>query len=380
MKRLTKIFHILLGVTTLILATIIAIGRIAWRTIRKWWKNRSKRSRIVLASILILIPVGFVALTAYAYYDSEYGRDFWNYKELSEDVEAHYFRDGKYRIYNYYTGEYTTSKINWVSYASADDSLAVYALPYKRGYINVNNGKVVIDAKKNDYRKAWVFSEGLAAVMKDNKIGFINMNNEVVIPFQFEYTHECDIVECSYVFHNGYSLMTNKDGDLGLIDKNGSWVVKATYDDIYEEGENGHRIIVNDMKQGVLDSMFNIVYPTEYDNIKVLSDGFILSKGGKMWQVDFEGNIIHPFMFEETYHLNYPLGYNDNGDLQYVLADYAVYEIRNYYGIMNRITGKPITPALYLEINMLSKDLFKVQVPESCDWCLIDTKGNIVSK
>ncbi len=85
-------------------------------------------------------------------------------------------------------------------------------------------------------------------------------------------------------------------------------------------------------------------------------------------------------MFEETYHLNYPLGYNDNGDLQYVLADYAVYEIRNHYGIMNRITGKPITPALYLDINMLSKDLFKVQVPESCDWCLIDTKGNIVSE
>lgn len=39
MKRVTKIFHILLGVTTLILATIIAIGRLAWHTIRKWWKT-----------------------------------------------------------------------------------------------------------------------------------------------------------------------------------------------------------------------------------------------------------------------------------------------------------------------------------------------------
>ncbi|MBQ8737573.1 MAG: hypothetical protein IJY78_07125, partial [Bacteroidaceae bacterium] len=90
MKRLTKIFHILLGVTTLILATIIAIGRLAWHTIRKWWKNRSKRSRIVLVSILILIPVGFVSLNAYAYYDYKYGRDCWYYKELSEDVDAHY--------------------------------------------------------------------------------------------------------------------------------------------------------------------------------------------------------------------------------------------------------------------------------------------------
>ena len=47
---------------------------------------------------------------------------------------------------------------------------------------------------------------------------------------------------------------------------------------------------------------------------------------------------------------------------------------------MNRITGKPITLALYSDINMLSKDLFEVQDPESYDWYLVDTQGNVVSK
>ena len=42
MKRLTQIFQALLGVVALILTAIIAFGRLAWRTIRSWWKNRPK--------------------------------------------------------------------------------------------------------------------------------------------------------------------------------------------------------------------------------------------------------------------------------------------------------------------------------------------------
>ena len=48
------------------------------------------------------------------------------------------------------------------------------------------------------------------------------------------------------------------------------------------------------------------------------------------------------------------------------------------YGVMNRITGEPITPAIYSDINMLSKDLFEVQKTESSDWLLMDTNGNII--
>ncbi len=163
MKRLTQIFQALLGVVALILTALIAAGRLAWRTIRTWWKKRSKWLRRSIATILILIPVGFAVLVAYAYHNSEYGKSYWNEKILSKKVEAHYFRDGKYRVYNRCLGEYTTAKLNWVSDASENDSLAVYALPNRRGYINVNTGRIIIDAESNNYRKAWVFSDGLAA-------------------------------------------------------------------------------------------------------------------------------------------------------------------------------------------------------------------------
>ena len=379
MKRLTQIFQALLGVVALILTAIVAFGRLAWRTIRNWWKKRSKWLRRSIASILILIPVGFVALVGYALYEDAYGRDYWD-RKLSENVTLRSFSDNKWRVYNKQTGEYTTEKINWVSEAPETDSLAVYALPGKRGYININTGRIIIDAEANDYRKAWVFSEGLAAVMKDGKIGFINAKNEVVIPFQFDYSDKCHMWDFGYLFHDGYCIMTNADGDLGLIDKNGKWIVEPSYDEVWAPHDSGYRIIVKDGKHGVLDSTCNVVYPAEYGYVDILSDGFVLNKGGKKWQVDFEGNTVHPFMFDGTYYLNYPIGYNECGDIQYAFADYAKYEVMNRYGVMNRITGKPITLALYSDINMLSKDLFEVQDPESYDWYLVDTQGNVVSK
>ena len=379
MKRLTQIFQALLGVVALILTAIIAFGRFAWRTIRTWWKKHSKWLRRSIVTIFILVPVGFAALVAYVLYEDEYGRDYWD-RKLSDNITLHSFADNKWRVYDKQTGEYTTDKINWLSEVPENDSLAVYALPNKRGYINVNTGRIVIDAEANNYCKAWVFSEGLAAVMNEDKIGFINANNEVVIPFQFDYSDECRMCDFGYLFHNGYCIMTNANGDLGLIDKSGSWVVEPSYDEIWSPHTSGYRVIVKDNRHGVLDSNCAVVYPAEYGYISIIHNGFVLTKRGRQWQVDFEGNTVQPFMFDSTYYLKYPNGYDSCGDLTYEFADFVKYEVMNSYGIMNRITGEPITPAIYSDINMLSKDLFEVQEYDSYDWYLLDTKGRIVSK
>ena len=175
------------------------------------WLRRS------IVAIFTLVVVGFVALVAYALYEDAYGRDYWN-RRVFDNVTLHSFSDNKWRAYNNRTEEYTTEKINWLSEVPDNYSPAVYTMHNKRGYSNVNTGCIVIDAEANNYHKAWVFSEGLAAVMKEGKIGFINAKNEVVIPFQFDYTDKCRMYDFGYLFHDGYCIMTNKDGDLGLID------------------------------------------------------------------------------------------------------------------------------------------------------------------
>ena len=377
MKRLTKIFQALLGVVALILTALVAAGRLAWCSIRNWWKRRSRLLRRSVVTIFIIVPVGFAALVAYVLYVEEYGRDYCD-RRLSDNIILHSFGDNMWRVYDCTTEEYTTDKFNWLSDASENDSLAVYALADRRGYINVNTGSIVIDAEANEYGKAWVFSDGLAAVVKEGRIGFINASNEIVIPFRFEYTDKCRMWDCGYVFHNGYCIMTDAEGNLGVIDKNGTWVVEPEYDEIWAPHSTGYRVVVKDGRHGILDSRCDVVYPAEYGYVSILPDGFVLTRSGRRWQVDFEGNTIQPFMFDNTSYLNYPIGCNESGDIQYVLSDYMKYELMNCCGIMNRITGEPVTPAVYSDINMLSRDLFEVQRYDCYDWFLLDVKGKRV--
>ena len=378
MKTLSKIFQALLGVVALTFAGLVAGGRLVWRKIRNRWKKASKWVRRTIVVSFLLIAVAFAALVAYAIYDDAKGRWYVD-ATLSKDVVVYYYADDTYRVYNTSTEKYTTPRISWVASAAENDSIGVYAIDDRRGFINTKTGDIVINAKANDYEKAWVFSEGLAAVMKDGKVGFVDANNKLVIPFRFDYSDKCRTYEIGYLFHDGYCVMTNKDGKFGLIDISGNWVVEPEYDELWNACENGNRIVVNDGEHGVLDSCFKVLYPTEYFYIDVLSDGFVLTKDGKKWQVDLEGNVVNPFLFDGSNYIEYPVSYSDNNGVEYALSNYMEYYVNNNSGIMNRITGKPITPALYDDVYMMSDKLFKVQDAETYDWYIIDVNGNRVN-
>lgn len=380
MKTMKQIFQGLLGIVALICTALVASGRLAIRTLRDWWKKRPKwLCHLIKVSVTVAF-VGFIGLMAYAFYDCRYGRWSWKDKSLSDNVMMHGFQDYKFRVYNCSTGKYTTRKVNWASPALQNDSLSVYAVKGKRGYINVNTGEIAIDARANDYTKAWVFSEGLAAVMKDGKVGFINPSNEIVIPFQYAGSPKSDLCDFGYIFYNGYSIMSDRDGDFGIIDRNGRWVMEPEYQKIWKPGDKGHRVVLKDGRYGLLDSDCNFVYPVEYSSIDLVSDGFVLGRDGKKWQVDFEGEVTKPFIFDSTFYLNYPVGYDEYGDIRYEFADYLKYKVGDLYGIMDRHNGLPVTSALYLDVNMLSKELFEVQDPYSEDWYLLDADGNMISK
>ena len=379
MKTLSKIFQALLGVVALSLTALIAGGRLAWRSIRNRWKIASKWVRRTIVTSFFLIALAFAALVAYAIYDDTMGR-WYSDKRLSDDVVVYYFSDDTYRVYNKSTEKYTTPRIDWVTDAASGDSLGVYAVGGRRGYINVKNGEIIINAKTNDYEKAWVFSDGLAAVMKDGKVGFINVDNELVIPFRFDYSDKCIMYEIGYLFHDGYCVMTNKDGKFGLIDISGNWVVEPEYDELWNAHKTGNRIVVNDGKHGVLDSCGNVVYPAEYFCIDIWEDGFVLTKDGRKWQEDYEGNIVNPFVIDGVNcYMKYPVSYSNENGVEYALSDYAEYFVNRNSGIMNRITGRPITPALFEDVNMISDKLFEVQDAETYDWYIIDVNGNKVN-
>ena len=89
------------------------------------------------------------------------------------------------------------------------DSIGIFEKEGKRGFYNLNTNKVLVPA---NYTHAWFFSEGLAAVEKDGKIGFINMKGKLVIPHKFIHrtNDHPDIA-----FSNGMCVIANGNGQFG---------------------------------------------------------------------------------------------------------------------------------------------------------------------
>ena len=85
-----------------------------------------------------------------------------------------------------------------------------------------------------EYYDCLSFSEGLAAVCKDGKVGFINTAGELVIPMQYDYDDSCFRGSDQYFFSEGLASVCVRDetGELkfGFIDKTGTTVVEPIYD------------------------------------------------------------------------------------------------------------------------------------------------------
>ena len=142
-------------------------------------KKFSLFKKVTLILLLVII-LAFISFAGWNLYQRVYGARYS--ENYGIGLKKVFFRNYKIRIWNIQTQKYTTPEIDWITDYKSTDFYAVFSHKGKRGYLILVDGEIAIPAQ---YQAAWKFSEGLAAVVKDNKLGFINTSGEVVIPFKF---------------------------------------------------------------------------------------------------------------------------------------------------------------------------------------------------
>lgn len=294
----------------------------------------------------------------------------WSY--FSETCQVVQYPDGRFRIYNNEFNEFTTEKLNWIAFAHPNDTMTVFSLKGKRGYLNLITGKFQIQPK---YRHAWQFSEGLAAVDDNGKIGFIDSKGKTCIPFRFFSPHPFKSV-ADLLFKNGYCTMPGDSGKYGVIDKKGKWVIAPKYDYI-NNPVIGYRIVELNNKYGLLDNKLNLILPFEYNNIEIQRNGIRIAKNGEQKLVTFDTKtVIKPFVYDDVVDLQYGTGrYDSDGNEILKNTECFAYEIFTKWGLMSR-DGKVLTKAIYDGIEGLNNHLFSCTIENYR--ITIDSKGNIV--
>ncbi len=173
--------------------------------------------------------------------------------------------------------------------------------------------EVIIDPQ---YEDADSFSQGLAAVKKDGKWGYIDMEDSTVIPFQFDYAPSLVFdrtgkqvylgaywVGCC--LNEGTFAATEAMGGNGLyLDESGKPVLEFSeeaYTRPFNQGLSPlakYDVEREDFVFGFIDKNGKTVIPFEYDALGTFLEGLAFAcKDGKYGGIDTQNNVVIPFEY-----------------------------------------------------------------------------------
>lgn len=234
--------------------------------------------------------------------------------------------------------------VEWTQH-SRYDSLSVFCSDGKRGYYNSYNDKIVIPAQ---YERAWIFSDGLAAVQEGENIGFIDHNGNVVIDFMFPY-HGNPISD--FVFSHGVCVVADDEGKCGVIDKSGKWIIDP-----------------------------------EWDSVSTYESYVIVTKSGVSQQIAYDGNVINSFVIEDFKELiysrveqsEYVVGHKEEKEVMYYTGLYA-YQIGERWGMMDS-NCNILTEPLYEYIYAVDQNIFRAVLLDGYHEVILNAKGKVMNR
>lgn len=349
-----------------------------------------KKVLIVGLCVFATAALVFVCLMAYFYYDRFHKSSHWEdlARPISKNILMVPGKKGNkdfVRLQDVRTGKYTTPKLQhiFVNNFATEDSLVVFrTFDRLRGYLNINTGEIIIPAQ---YNRAWNFSEGVAAVLKDGVISFIKADGKPAFDAVFPIYYQDDFNEIAPQFHNGLCVMRSAENKWGLINTRGEWVVEPVYASIYVLS-HGYRIVTDGSKYGLISESGEIALPLEYDFIRPASDqaGFVLAKDGFAEEVDVNLNVTIPFIYDGLYLMDYVDLYRsnifqENGTSRFIVPKYWRYDVGAGSGVIDN-EGNVIVPAKYYMVRIVDDTLFEVEVTCGGDRILFNNKGQYVGK
>ena len=218
------------------------------------------------------------------------------------------------------------------------------------GYKLKSSGEVVIPLRYDD---ASDFSEGLALVEFEGKLGFIDKTGQ-----RDWSTPVYDVIES---FSEGITLVESM-GKYGFIDKTvGKVVIPMKYDKGWFN--EGLAMVKLYGKWGFIDKTGNEIIPLKYDDASPFSEGLARVKlYGKWGFIDKTGNEITPLKYDDASPFSEGL---------------AKVESNGKWGFIDK-TGKEVIPLKYHDANSFSEGLAKVKLYREIFY--IDKNGNRIDK
>ncbi|GAB3490505.1 WG repeat-containing protein [Spirosoma knui] len=226
-------------------------------------------------------------------------------------------------------------------------------------------GKTITD---QPYDRILDYSEGLAAVQKNDKWGFIDKHGKLVIALQYE--------DAGY-FSEGLACV-KQQGKNGFIDKQGTMVIKpqfkrSCYVSTFKDGLAAVYTTYDNGPSGYIDHTGKFAFPPDFSFVEPFRDDRALvtsTETGKMGFINREGKwVIEPTQYEDAHAFREGLA---------TVASLSADRTRWQWRLIDA-TGKPIAELpKYRSAGVFAQGLCAVQNDQSRSWGFIDRQGREV--
>lgn len=261
----------------------------------------------------------------------------------------------------------------------------------KCGYINQNNEIVVPFKYHKEDDRAYSFNEGLAGVCVKNKCGYIDETGKIVIPLKYEaigwfsegkarvwkgekvgYVDQENKIIVPFLkvhgageFHDGFAEICEEDSVCNFINITGQKISKKNYEDV-EDFSNGYAIVEKDSLWGAIDLSGKEVIPPQFFYLGNFTDGhFAVCKGPAFTECGY---------INSSGKVIIPLKYTDARDHSEGLGLVSA-ENEGYFFINNN--NEPVFKEKYSIARPFSEE--RAAICTSSDkWGFIDKTGAVV--
>lgn len=263
----------------------------------------------------------------------------FNYSKIGnfKNDFAYYILDGKYGLLNINN---TPKKAQWDWISDVDTNLCVVVKKnHSFGLINLNDEQLL----PTNYDYITHCSKGIYLLVKNNLYGFFNAKEKCFVT-SIEYTYN-PALKAEY-YSNGNLFKLIKENEVAIVDANGRYSINyGTYADINFAKCDIIRISKNN-KFGFVDKKLKPITPTEFETASdYKNDLAIVSKNNVTSLIDKSGKPVFSIK---------------NGEIEQFDEQHYLVKQNDLIGLLN-LNAKVVLPIEYETISPVSNHLYRCE-------------------
>jgi len=234
------------------------------------------------------------------------------------------------------------------------------------GYVD-EKGKEIIPLGKYEFLNP-IDEENMILAKKNGKWGFININEDIIIPFDYD-----DIG----IFSDNGIAPAKKEGKSGGLNRSGKDIIPFIFEELDYFYKSNLAVVKKNGKYGFINGNGKIIIPLQYDNAnQTMSDNVVIaSQNGKWAFFNNQGKQLTDFLYDEvkTDFVNI----ENNKDNTYFKGGVAIVMQKNIPHFLDRNLKEIKTAEIYDNAESFTDKGFSI-VEKNGKFGLISKDGKVV--